>query len=468
MRRRTTRRSGAHAAAVAIVAAVTAVGLAGPVNATEPTQASSRSKSSTYTVVKGDTLSSIARRTGVPASTIASANSLASPDRLREGMQLRIPQASKSTAAAATKPARAATIPRGTYKVVAGDTIERISRRSGVSVASLAAVNGLRAPEYPIYEGQTLTIATARGSAATSAAKSGGARSTASARTLKPGRYTVQRGDNVIGIARRAGIAPRAIIAANGLAAPSYMIRAGATLTIPSGSAAAKPAKRSGGPGPSTAPETRGGPVAGSGYRVRRGDTVIGIASRAGVSAGAIIAANGLAPPRFMVRDGQVLQIPKKGAGTIARRTSPVASGSASTGSGRHPNRAQVGAALDANARRYGLPPDLVKGLAWQESGWRQESVSSVGAVGVMQLMPGTAQWIGDKLLRRKIDSQNYTDNIQGGTAYLDYLLGQVGQDERRALASYYQGLGSVKKRGLLKESERYVASVQANRKRFR
>lgn len=393
MRRRTTGRVGARTAAVAIVAAVTTIGFTEAASADTPAPTA-------YTVAAGDTLSAIARHTGVPASAIASTNSLTEPDRLRVGMRLRIPPA----------------------------------------------------PSRPVAS----TPSQAKPTEAATAAKKPKAKPKAEPK-LKPGRYVVQTGDTVIGLARRSGVAPRAIIAANGLAAPAYAIRAGASITIPSGTSG----KRSGGPGPS-APETRGGPVAGSGYRVRRGDTVVGLASRAGVSAGAIIAANRLAPPSFRIREGQTLQIPPRGTKAMP------APGVPSPGVGRYPSTAQVGAALDANARRYGLPPDLVKGVAWQESSWRQQSVSNVGAVGVMQLMPATARWIGDKLLRRRIDSGNYLDNIQGGTAYLDYLLGQVGGNERLGLASYYQGLGSVRKRGLLPESETYVARIQGHRKRFR
>ncbi|MFN8105656.1 MAG: LysM peptidoglycan-binding domain-containing protein [Acidimicrobiia bacterium] len=346
MRRQSTRRSVAHGAAAVVVAAVTAIGLADPASAGSPPPASSPSKATTtYTVVKGDTLSAIAARTGVATSSIAAANSLQSPYRLSIGMRLVIPRAT------APKPS-----PKPATK-----------------------------------------------------------QSTTGAR------------------------------------------KAGTT--------------RSGGPGPSAAQETRGGPVAGTSYRVRRGDTVIGLAKRAGVSAAAIIATNGLAPPSYMIRDGRTLQIPNKGAvgKPVARPQTPAPGTKAvPPGGGRHPNKAQVGSALEANARRYGLPADLVKGIAWQESGWRQEVVSSTGAVGVMQLMPGTAKWVGDNLVRRRIDSNDYNDNVQGGSAYLKWLFGQMNQDERLAIASYYQGPGSVKKRGLLKESERYVAGVQANRKKFR
>lgn len=412
MRIRTTRRNAVRGAVVALAVAVAGIGATMPASA----KTSQSTGTATYTVKDGDTLSAIAARFGVSAAAIASANSLTSPDRLSIGTRLTIPKA----------PAR-------------------------TSQSKAAAVKA-DAKAKSKADGKTKSTAQTKA-------------------TVKPGRYVVNDGDTVIGLARRAGTSPRAIIAANGLAPPAYMIRSGATITIPSASGGAKSAKsakqRSGGSEASATSATRGGPVAGSGYRVRRGDTVLGVAARSGVSAAAIIAANRLRPPTYMIRDGQNLQIPNKGQ-TPTKSVARSGTGAVPPGTGRHPNKAQVGAALEANARRYGLPADLVKGLAWQESGWRQEVVSSVGAVGVMQLMPETARWISDKLVGRRIDSNNYTDNVQGGTAYLDYLLGQVGQDERLALASYYQGLSAVKRKGLYEESKRYVASVQANRKKFR
>jgi soluble lytic murein transglycosylase-like protein len=76
-----------------------------------------------------------------------------------------------------------------------------------------------------------------------------------------------------------------------------------------------------------------------------------------------------------------------------------------------------------------------------------------------MQLMPGTAQWIGPALVGRRLDTTNASDNIEGGVAYLAYLQRQTGS-RRLAIAAYYQGLGGVTSRGLLPETEVYVASV--------
>jgi len=481
-------------------------------------KASTPAVGGTYTVAEGDTLSGIAARTGVNAAAIASANKLASADRIRVGQRLQIP----SGAQAAAKNSAAATA-SGHYAVRAGDTLGGIARRSGVPVSAIADANGIRGPAYVIVAGQDIVIPRGGGGSA--------ARAVSSKAKLSPGSYVVRPGDTVIGIARRAGLPARAIISANSLRAPAFMIRSGSTIRIPStasvtksspasrgapvaggsyrvrsGDSVASIAARSGVPasaiisanglrppqfmirdgqslqipGAGQTPATAKGvtrstkAASPSTWLVRRGDTVSSIAKHTGVSVSAIIAANALVPPAFMIADGRTLVIP--GPGTSTKGLAPPYEPSPKKGAavvvppgpGRHASREEVGRALERYANRYGLPVDLIKGLAWTESGWKQEAISNVGAVGVMQLMPGTADWIGEALLRRKLDRFDYEQNVEGGNAYLDWLLTQVGGDERLALASYYQGLGAVRRGGgPSAEGEKYIKLVQGSRKKF-
>jgi soluble lytic murein transglycosylase-like protein len=120
---------------------------------------------------------------------------------------------------------------------------------------------------------------------------------------------------------------------------------------------------------------------------------------------------------------------------------------------------------LDAAAVRHGVPADLVRAIAWQESGWSQSARSGVGALGVMQLMPATARWVGRDLLGRPVDRTRVEDNVEAGVAYLAWLRRHMGST-RLAVAAYYQGQGSVRADGLLGETERYVASVASLRGR--
>jgi soluble lytic murein transglycosylase-like protein len=107
-----------------------------------------------------------------------------------------------------------------------------------------------------------------------------------------------------------------------------------------------------------------------------------------------------------------------------------------------------------------------VKAVAWQESGWRQEARSSVGAVGVMQVMPATARWINQYLATgHSLDVHNTDDNIHLGVMYLHHML-ETQSSVPRALAAYYSGPGSVGSR--LNPGQRaYVRSVLALMKRF-
>jgi N-acetylmuramoyl-L-alanine amidase len=94
--------------------------------------------------------------------------------------------------------------------------------------------------------------------------------------------------------------------------------------------------------------------------------------------------------------------------------------------------------------------------------------VSSAGARGVMQIIPGTWTWIQSNLANgTQLNPASAQDNVRAGSLLLGRLLRDTGGDERMALAGYYQGLGSVRRIGVLPETERYIANVLALRQRF-
>ena len=110
----------------------------------------------------------------------------------------------------------------------------------------------------------------------------------------------------------------------------------------------------------------------------------------------------------------------------------------------------------------YGLPEKFVASVARAESDYRPEAVSRKGAIGVMQLMPGTARELG-------VDPNNVRENIEGGTKLLRDLLVQYqnGPDQvRKALAAYNAGPGAVAKYGGVppyRETQNYVEAVLKN-----
>jgi hypothetical protein len=89
-----------------------------------------------------------------------------------------------------------------------------------------------------------------------------------------------------------------------------------------------------------------------------------------------------------------------------------------------------------STASAYGVDPRLALQVAIQESGLNESAVSSVGAIGIFQLMPATAAQLG-------VDPTDPTQNIQGGVQYLAQLIQEFG-DTAEALGAYDWGMGNV------------------------
>jgi hypothetical protein len=93
----------------------------------------------------------------------------------------------------------------------------------------------------------------------------------------------------------------------------------------------------------------------------------------------------------------------------------------------------------DAAADKYGLPRQLVRSVMAAESGFQPLAVSPKGAIGLMQLMPGTAAQLG-------VDPFDPAQNVDAGTRYLRELLEKYNGGLRHALAAYNAGPGAVDK----------------------
>jgi hypothetical protein len=112
---------------------------------------------------------------------------------------------------------------------------------------------------------------------------------------------------------------------------------------------------------------------------------------------------------------------------------------------------------IEKYARQYGVDQDLVWAVIRQESGFNAHAVSPKGAMGLMQLMPGTAAMLG------VADAFDVEQNIAGGIKYLERCLSQFNQDVGLALAAYNAGPNNVVKyQGCppFAETRHYVASV--------
>jgi LysM repeat protein len=181
-------------------------------------------------------------------------------------------------------------------------------------------------------------------------------------------------------------------------------------------------------------------------HAVRVGDTLTALAARFHTTVSALAAANHIDPAKPIVI-GQRLRMP--------------AADPALT-----PQRLDVRELLDQWSGRLNVDTHLVRALAWMESGFQTEIVSSAGARGVLQTLPTTRTYVETVLAGRKIP-QSVDGDIEVGILYLKHLLQTFGGDERLALAGWYQGERAVRKHGLYEITKPFVANVLALRNRM-
>jgi LysM repeat protein len=295
------------------------------------------------------------------------------------------------------------------YIVQPGDTLAAIAQRYHVSLHALARLNGISNFNL-VQAGRRLAIPV----------------------PVRHFHYRVRWGDTLSGIAARFHLSVSAVRSMN----PSlgaYLI-AGSWLALCSGCGASREyAVAAGGGSPSPA-------VYGTRYVVQPGDSLIAIAGRYGTTVSALAAANHIANPDRVVI-GTRLVVPTVSYGGDAR---PI---------------------IERYAAYYGLDASLPLAVAWEESGYNQNVISSTGAIGVMQVEPYTADHI-NQLLGLRLNMYNLDDNIHAGVYWLSVLVRYYSGNERLAIAAYYQGTRSIARVGLFKDTVHYVANVLALQQR--
>jgi N-acetylmuramoyl-L-alanine amidase len=269
--------------------------------------------------------------------------------------------------------------------------------------------------------------------------------------------HVVQAGETLWSIAANQNLTTRALAAANGLSPDAHVVL-GSSIRIPT-VAEATAAIQSGGVGPGS-----GAPPAMGAYVVRPGDSLLGIASRAGVAMERIAWMNGLDPKQPLLI-GTVLKLP-----TGASIPAAPAPGGPRVFPNAAPYPTPVrlsGIQVGQIAATSGAPAALAKAIAWQESGFNNAMVSSANARGVMQVMPGTWDYVQRNLASLPLDPASAHDNVRAGSLFLAQLLRNTGWNVRRAIAGYYQGLSSVRRSGMFPSTRRYVDDVMALWRRF-
>jgi LysM repeat protein len=297
--------------------------------------------------------------------------------------------------------------------------------------------------------------------------------------------HTVTPGESLSSVAAADGLSVDQLAAANGLSSGAQLLN-GSTLFIPpqgggpvSVAAPATSATSSTvGDGDADSDDGVGGTAApaasssGGSYLVQPGDTLSAIAARAGMTVSQLAAANGLSPNGLLV-SGTTLRVSGGGSSSssssaaTSQPVGTVAQGSANAPPYPTPERvtaSQVNQIASAN----GVSPSLADAVAWQESGFNNDLVSSADARGVMQILPGTWDWIQRTLTAgTPLASASAADNVRGGVLLLHSLLNSTGGDPGMAAAGYYQGLPSVQQNGVYPGTQQYVNSVLALRRQF-
>lgn len=288
------------------------------------------------------------------------------------------------------------------YRIRQGDTLSEIALRYHVSVAQLVRANHLPGNGDLIYAGRTLRVPGAAGHGRSSGGRSSGGR----ASRIVSVQHRVVIGDSLWKIARNYRISQSVIARANSLPR-SGMVRLGETLRIPLHRRVAKAHHRS-------KPRHAHNSFAGRTYA----SAVVRAASR-----NRAYLARAEVPSRYGMRD-------------VIVRTS----------------------------RAFGVDPNLALAVSWQESGWNQRRVSVANAIGAMQVIPTTAEWMSG-VLGRDLNPLRAQDNAVIGVALLKTL--DRVTSTRKAVAGYYQGLASVRRHGMYPDTKRYVANIMALRARF-
>ncbi len=251
---------------------------------------------STYTVKRGDTLSNIATRAGVSWRDIAEWNQIDANANLLSGSTLYLYNA-KTIEPISSTSATTASQPES-YVVQGGDTLIGTANRFGLSVTQLASYNNISS-RADLLRGQKLWLIPGKVKAPVS---------TPAAAPSKPNiatkNYKVRSGDGLIALAKQFGISTQALAGLNGIGARDSLY-VGQTLKVPANADTSVTSSNS-----SSSSSSSASSVATSSYKVKSGETLIGIANSIGVSAEQVAAVNSSFDANARLQRGQTIKVP--------------------------------------------------------------------------------------------------------------------------------------------------------------
>ena len=278
-----------------------------------------------YTVVSGDSLYAIARKTGTSIQDLLSLNGLNLNSIIHPGQVLALSSKAASTETKQEESApkeetksteTSTTTSTGSYTVVSGDGLYAIARKTGTSIQDLLSLNGLTL-NSTIYPGQVLKLSSTSETsvseeASTSTEETSSEETvTSSEQATSTGSYTVVSGDGLYAIARKTGTSIQDLLSLNGLTLnstiyPGQVLKLSSTSEVSSSDEATTSAEET------SSEETDSNEVqtsssAGS-YTVVSGDSLYAIARKTGTSIQDLLSINGL-NLNSVIHPGQVLQL---------------------------------------------------------------------------------------------------------------------------------------------------------------
>ena len=273
-----------------------------------------------YTVVSGDSLYAIARKTGTSIQDLLSLNGLNLNSIIHPGQVLALSSKAASTETKQEESApkeetksteTSTTTSTGSYTVVSGDGLYAIARKTGTSIQDLLSLNGLTL-NSTIYPGQVLKLSsTSETSASEEASTSTEETSTSSEQATSTGSYTVVSGDGLYAIARKTGTNIQDLLSLNGLTLnstiyPGQVLKLSSTSEVSASEEATTSAEETSSE-ESASNEVQTSSSAGS-YTVISGDSLYAIARKTGTSIQDLLSLNGL-NLNSVIHPGQVLQL---------------------------------------------------------------------------------------------------------------------------------------------------------------